>query len=96
MSDSAEGSRKLRVTVRTPAGVPHDFDFREEELVAEAAAKAIAHFVDKHELESGDYGLELVRDGTATDLLDTNTLRDYEVKDGDVLHLIPEKPQVDG
>lgn len=96
MSDVHTADGNVRVVVRTPAGASHDFNFQGRELVAEAAAKAIEYFVGQNLLEPGDYGLELVRDGQSTDMLDTNTLADYGVRDGDTLHLIPEKPQVDG
>lgn len=96
MSEVPATDGNVKVIVRTPAGASHDFNFKERELVAEAAAKAIEYFVGQNLLESGDYGIELVRDGQSTDMLDTNTLADYGVRSGDTLHLIPEKPQVDG
>jgi hypothetical protein len=40
--------------------------------------------------------LELVRDGVSTPIADTARLGDYDLRDGDQLHLIPAKPQVDG
>lgn len=86
----------VEVIVRSPAGTPHPFSFGLDELGAQAAATAIAHFVGKHEIEPGDYALELVRDGVATPIADTARLSDYDLHDGDELRLIPEQPQVDG
>ena len=94
--DGRSVDEKVEVTVRTPAGASAEFKFRLAELTIEATSRAIEHFVAKRELEAGDYGLELIRGGGATPMLDTNELRDYGLRDGDVLHLIPEKPQVDG
>jgi len=87
---------KIHVTVRTPAGASHGFDFDRHELGVAAVATAVEHFVKGHELAPDDYGLAIVRDGTATDILDTNELCAYDIVDGDVLHLVVEKPQVDG
>ena len=86
----------VEVIVRSPAGTPHPFSFGLDELGAQAAATAIAYFVGKHEIEPGDYALELVRDGVATPIADTARLSDYDLHNGDELRLIPEQPQVDG
>ena len=88
--------RAVEVIVRSPAGTPHQFRFGLGELWAQAAAAAISYFVDKQEIEPGDYALEVVRDGVATPIADTARLGDYELRDGDELHLVAEKPQVDG
>lgn len=90
------GHHTVDVVVRTPAGASHDFTFRLDELGATAAAKAIEHFVKHEEIEAGDYVLELVRDGVPTPIADTARLSDYGLRDGDQLHLIAAKPQVDG
>lgn len=87
---------EVRVTVSTPAGITHPLVFKKSELVAEATAAAIKYFVDQNELAPDDYGLALVRNGTAEDLTDTARLEDYAIVSGDKLHLIVERPQVDG
>jgi hypothetical protein len=94
-SDIAE-HHSVNVVVRTPAGASHDFTFQLDELGATAAAKAIEYFVKHEEIEAGDYVLELVRDGKPTPIADTARLSDYDIHDGDELHLITAKPQVDG
>jgi len=86
----------VEVIVRTPAGADHPFRFKLDELGARAAATAIDYFVEKHEIEAGDYALELIRDGQPTPIADTARLGDYGLRDGDQLHLITVKPQVDG
>jgi hypothetical protein len=86
----------VEVTVRTPAGASHPFRFELDELAARAAATAIGYFIEKHEIEPGDYALELIRDGQPTPIADTSRLGDYGLRDGDQLHLITAKPQVDG
>ncbi len=95
-SSSGHGHDHVRVTVRTPAGASHTFTFENNELVVSATATAVEHFVKAHELASDDYGLALIRAGEPVPMLDTDELRAYDVVDGDVLHLIVEKPQVDG
>ena len=84
------------VTVRTPAGASHSFRFGLNEFVAAAIATAIAFFVERRELAPGDYGMAVLRDATPVEMADTARLGDYDVVDGDVLHLVVEAPQVDG
>jgi hypothetical protein len=95
-TDPTTEHEHIRVTVRTPSGASHEFSFRPAELVVAATATAVEHFVKAKELAPDDYGLALVRSGTAVALLDTNELRSDAIVDGDVLHLVIEKPQVDG
>jgi len=102
MSDSTDDGEEGRhhdaveVTVRSPAGHSHEFRFELDEFGAEAAATAIAYFVERKEIEAGDYVLELLRDGERTPIADTARLRDYDLHNGAELHLITAKPQVDG
>jgi len=95
-SDAVHHPRTVHVTVRTPAGASGEFDFEVDELVISAVNTAVERFVSERKLAAGDYGLALVRGGETTDLTDTNKLEDYGIVDRDVLHLINEKPQVDG
>jgi hypothetical protein len=88
--------KKVTVKVRTPAGAGHEFTFSSEELVADAVAESIGYFVGKKELAQGDYGLAVVRDGTTVELQDTARIGDYDLHDGEELHLVPEAPQIDG
>jgi hypothetical protein len=88
--------KTLEVTVRTPAGHPHEFSFNDNTRVDKAAREAERYFVAQGELEGGDYGLALVRDGRVVELADGGRLDDYGIVDGDVLALYPKKPQVDG
>ena len=86
----------VALIVRSPAGASHPFRFELDEFAAHAAATAIAYFVEKNEIEPGDYALELIRDGEPTPIADTSRLSDYDLRNGDQLHLITAKPQVDG
>jgi hypothetical protein len=86
----------IEVTIRTPAGASHQFNLRPDELVVTATASAVEHFVKAKELAPDDYGLALIRSGEAEAMLDTSEIRAYSVVAGDVLHLVVEKPQVDG
>lgn len=88
--------KTLEVTVRTPAGHPHKFSFRDNTRVSKAAREATEHFVDKGLLEAADYGLALIRDGRVEELADGARLDDFGIVDGDTLALYPRKPQVDG
>ena len=86
----------LEVTVRTPAGHPQKFSFKENTRVSKAAREATEHFVGRGLLEAGDYGLALIRDGRVDELADGARLDDFGIVDGDTLALFPKKPQVDG
>lgn len=86
----------VHVTVRTPAGISHTFTFKSDDLVIQATSEAMEHFVSHGQLAVGDYDLTLVRSALSTDLADTEPLGEYGIHDGDVLHLVPEAPQVDG
>jgi len=91
-----EKDREISVTVRTPGGASHTFDFTRNTRVDKVIRQAVAHFVGTGELAAGDYGLALVRSGTATPLDNSTHLDDAGVVDGDVLHLTNKAPQVDG
>jgi len=88
--------KAFSVTIRTPAGIPGEFHVRSDESVAHVAKIAVDHFVAHKQLEPGPYGLALIRDGKATDMLDSARLEDYSVVAGDVLALISKEPQADG
>lgn len=99
MSSTPEGHPGhdvVEVVVRTPAGASQLFNFGRHELAANAVAKSIDYFVTKHEIEPGDYALELVREGQVTPIPDTARFSDFDIRDKDQLHLITERPQVDG
>lgn len=87
---------QVAITVRTPAGAPHEFLVKLHERVDKLAREAIDYFVSETLLEPGPYALALVRNGAATNLEDNKRFEDYGIEGGDVLHLIPKKPQVDG
>lgn len=88
--------KALRLTVRTPAGASHPFDFKDNTRADKAIRTSVDYFVGTGELAEGDYGLALVRDGAATPLADDARLGEVGVIDGDVLHLTNKGPQVDG
>jgi len=88
--------KTLEVTVRTPAGHPQGFSFKDNTRVSKAARDAVDYFVGKGQVEASDYGLALIREGRVEELADGARLGDFGIVDGDVLALYPKKPQVDG
>ena len=94
--DAATHSKVITVTIRTPAGHHHDFEVRAHERVDKVAREAVRYFVERHELEEGQYGLALIHDGVAKPMEDAARLEDYDVRQGDVLALISKQPQIDG
>ena len=97
--DHTEGhgaDKTLEVTVRTPAGHPYEFSFKDNTRVSKAARVATDHFVHEGLLEPGDYGLALIREGRVEELADGARLDDFDIVDGDTFALYPKKPQVDG
>ncbi len=84
------------VTVRTLAGHSQHEEVRGSETVATLTSKAVAHFVDHHQLEAGSYTLSLPRLGQAAGLDPTGTLQDVGVVAHDMLVLVSRSPQVDG
>lgn len=88
--------KTLSVTVRTPAGASHPFEFKHNTRADKAIRTSVDHFVSTGELAEGDYGLAIVRAGAATPIADDARLDDAGVVDGDVLHLTNKGPQVDG
>lgn len=94
--DISSQEKTVDVTVRTPAGHPHQFTFKDRERVSKATREAVEHFVATGELANGDYGLTLLRDGRAIELNPGGRLDDYGVIDRDTLALYNKRPQVDG
>jgi len=86
----------LTVSVRTPAGITRALEVRSHDRVDKTITRAVTMFVDAGELAAGNYGLALVRDGVATDMADAGRLDDYDVVEGEELHLFNTDPQVDG
>ena len=93
---SNKPDKTLSVTVRTPAGASHPFEFKDNSRADKAIRTSVDYFVGTGELAEGDYGLALVRDGAATPIADDARLDEVGVIDGDVLHLTNKGPQVDG
>lgn len=94
--EAATHNKVIMVTIRTPAGHHHEFEVRTHERVDKVVREAVSYFVDRHELDAGEYGLALVRDGVAQPLEDAARLEDYAVRQGDVLALVTKQPQIDG
>lgn len=88
--------KTLTVVIRTPGNIPATFEFRGHDRVDKATREAVAYFIGRNELVAGDYGMALVRGGEGVELNDAGRLEDYDVVDGDELHLINRAPQVDG
>lgn len=84
------------VTVRTLAGHSLHEQVRGSETVAELTAEAVAKFVRRGELTSGNYTLTLPRLGDSAGLDPTGSLSDVGVVAHDVLVLVSRDPQVDG
>jgi hypothetical protein len=92
---TSEGSRRTIVTIRTPAGIGHVFEVRQEDRVDQTAQAAVDHFVAHSQLAAGNYRLVLIREGQPAEMPETARLEDFNVTDGDVLSLINKDPQVD-
>jgi hypothetical protein len=86
----------IGVMIRTPAGASSAFATRPVEKAETLIQRAVAYFVGKQLLEPGTFKLALARDGRITDFGPEEHLRDHDVVEGDVLHLITCEPQVDG
>ena len=95
-SHGSERYKEISVIIRTPAGMPHTFEVRSQDRVDKTIRTAVTYFVGQGQLAEGAYGLALVRDGQATDMVDSGRLEDYGVTENDVLHLIAKGPQADG
>jgi hypothetical protein len=95
-TQTATQNKVITVTIRTPAGHHHEFEVRTHERVDKVAREAVRYFVERHELDEGQYGLALVRDGVAQPMEDAARLEDYDVRPHDVLALISKQPQIDG
>jgi hypothetical protein len=96
MTDQPVLHKTITVTIRTPAGHPHDFEFEPSARVAEVIHVVVAHFVTVGQLAAGDYGLSVIRDGRAEDMAEGARLEDFGIHTGDVLALTVKGPQVDG
>ena len=82
------GAETITVTIRTPAGIAHDFEVRGHDRVDQTVRTALDHFVARLHLAVGNYGLVLIREGQAMEMPDTARLDDFSIVDGDVLALI--------
>ncbi|MCC6174059.1 MAG: hypothetical protein IT305_02040 [Chloroflexi bacterium] len=96
MSEDHGNPHHITVTIRTPAGNSHTFEVKPHDRVDKTVRTAVEYFVEHGQLAQGQYGLALVRDGQATEMVDSGRLEDYGIKAGDTLHLITKDPQVDG
>lgn len=100
MTTTAERNTKrdktVDVTVKTPAGHAHPFSFKDDSRVSKVIQEATMFFVGAGQLDEGDYGAALLRDGRTTELAPAARLDDYDIADGETLALYPLKPQVDG
>lgn len=91
-----EKNQRITVITRTPAGITRPLEVKSHDRVDKTITRAVEAFVAAGELAAGNYGLALVRDGVATDMADAGRLDDYDVTEGDELHLFNTDPQVDG
>ena len=93
---NAKKDRTVDVTVKTPAGHAHPFSFKDDSRVSKVIHEATKYFVDTGQLDDGDYGVALIREGRTIELAPGARLDDYDLVDGETLALYPLKPQVDG
>ena len=94
--DASHARQAIAVTIRTPAGINHQFRVNVEERVAAVVMTAVVYFTSRNELAQGTYGLALLRGNPATEMNDAGRLEDYGVHEDVVLVLIAKGPQVDG
>ena len=92
----SDQNKNLTVVIKTPAGIGASFDVRQHDRVDKTTRRAVEHFVAANQLAAGNYGLAVIRDGVANDMNDAARLEDYDIVEGDELHLINRDPQVDG
>lgn len=88
--------KTVNVTVKTPAGHAHAFSFKDDVRVSKVIREATDYFVEVGQLEVGEYGVAVIRDGQSIELAPGARLDDYDIADGETLALYPLKPQVDG
>jgi hypothetical protein len=91
-----ERTKTIRVRIRTPAGIGHDFDVGHQDRVDQTVRTAVDYFVAHYQLAAGQHGLAVIRDRQAVEMPDAASLADFDVVDADVLWLINRDPQVDG
>lgn len=94
--DSDSPGNCMGVLVRTPAGDGSAFATRPNEKADPLTQRSVAYFVERNRLEPGTFKLALARDGQVVDFGPDERMRDKDVVEGDVLHLITCEPQVDG
>jgi hypothetical protein len=83
------------VTIRTPAGLAHNFQVRHQDRVDQTVQTAVEYFVARSQLAAGNYGLVIIREAQPAEMPHGARLADFNVADGDVLFLINNDPQVD-
>jgi len=84
-------------TIKTPAGHHHKIEISLAWTIDQAIKVAADYFIDKGQLQAGDYNMVLVNpDGSTTELVGTSRVQDYTVTDQSELDLIVAIPQVDG
>ena len=66
--DTKQKDKTLDITIKTPAGHPNQFSFKSDTRVSKVIREVVEHFVDAGQLEEGDYGLALVREGRVDEL----------------------------
>jgi hypothetical protein len=90
-----EPPKTTMVTIRTPAGIGHDFEVRDQDGVEQTVRTAVDYFVAHNQLAAGNYGLVVIREGQPSEMPDAARLEDFNLADSDVLFLINKDPQVD-
>jgi hypothetical protein len=89
-------NKTISVTIKTPAGIGSSFNVHPHDRVDKTTRTAADHFVSTNQLAAGNYGLAVIRNGVGDDMTAAARLEDYDVIEGDELHLINLDPQVDG
>lgn len=93
---AGKSGKSITVTIHTPGNIPGSFEVRAHDRVDKVTREAVDYFVGRNELAAGDYALAVIRDGVAVEMNDAGRLEDYDITDGDALHLLNRAPQVDG
>lgn len=88
---------EIDVKIKTPAGHQAEFSINTDWTIDKVIKKAEHHFIEKGQLQPGEYNLVLVNaDGTTKELVGSSKVEDYNIPDEAELDLVVAGPQVDG
>lgn len=84
------------VTIKTPAGFASAFAATPDTAGHALVHRAVDFFVGRDQLEPEKFELALIRGGDPVSIDLDKELGNYDIVEGDVLHLVSRQPYVDG